>query len=864
MKKNSTEFIDRSLLLYGIMFGAENDCGFRPQLPIFLKLCRDDVWGVRKVRSVANNYSYPTCSRVIFSPSSPPPPPPPLSLSLSCGVCIVQACADVFSEVSSCCNLGTRHDTLTPSFLRLLQDESRWVRKAAFQYLGSFIATFYVPELSATPPCDESSLDPLGDSVLMDNSLLTPSSYTPSPPPDDREEGEGGGESNQQETKSNDEKNNRDVQAMGNDKADIDREKVSQDQQESIEGERANDQSEPFFYFSNQQGPLEDQERTDRNQQEAKADKQEVTGRPEGGEIPQLHVDPHSEDSSSVESKGSESVEKLVLDVGGKVPNEGGVPVNHQIKQRTNSAEEVTTVTTGESSNGERVEGGSSVVKGDENLNRESGQGESESCRLDSDVGTREEGREEEGRSEQADGEVESSESEREGSGETPDAEPESQGKGEGERERSKVPASSKENEVAGETHSESESEAPNAGEVEKEVASGEPNLESGTAGNDEDEEGKSVESSGKEDALGGSEESRDSTREGDDGSTSGVASESVTVVGDVTGGESTPEGERRTAESVKESCEGGGGGGGDGGREEGNQSKIEGDGVADSRTSEPDTSSTPGQATEGGVDTSSTPGQVTEGGVDASSTPGQVTESGVDASSTPGQVTEGGVDASSTPGQATEGGVDASSTPGQATEGGVDASSTPGQATEGGVDASSTPGQATEGGVDASSTPGQATEGGVDASSTPGQVTEGGVDASSTPGQATEGGVDASSTPGQVTEGGVDASSTPGQATEGGVDASSTPGQVTEGGVEGERQPSERQSSEEAASQSATPQSFPPVSVQDYCRTCRLILLSVDSKSPSLPFLPLFPSLSAGSSSASHGCRSRDGAGVP
>ena len=643
----------------------------------------------------------------------------------------------MFSEVSSCCNLGTRHDTLTPSFLRLLQDESRWVRKAAFQYLGSFIATFYVPELSATPPCDESSLDPLGDSVLMDNSLLTPSSYTPSPPPDDRGEGEGGGEPNfnQQETKSNDEKNNsRDVQAISDDKAGIDREKVSQDQQESIEGERTNGQSEPFFYFSNQQGPLEDQEGTDRDQQgplkdqegtdrdqqEAKADKQEVTGTPEGGEIPQLHVDPHSEDSSSVESKGSESVEKLVIDVGGKVPNEGGVPVNHQIKQRTNSAEEVATVTTGESSNGERVEGGSSVVKGEENLDRESGQGERESCRPDSDDGMREEGREGEGRSEQADGEVESSESEREGSGETPDAEPESQGKGEGEREWSKVPASSKENEVAGETHSESESEAPNADEVEKEIASGEPNLESGTAGNDEDEEGKSVESSGKEDALGESEESRDSTREGDDGSTSGVASESVTVVGDVTGGKSTPEGERRTAESVKESCEGGGGGGGEEGREEGNQSKIEGDGVADSRTSEPDTNSTPGQATEGGVD----------------------------------------------------------------------ASSTPGQATEGGVDASSTPGQATEGGVDASSTPGQATEGGVDASS-----------------------------------------------------------------AQGERQPSEKQSS---ASQSATPQSFPPVSVQDYCRTCRLVLLSVDSKSRS------FLSSPAGSSSASHGCRSRDGAGVP
>ena len=62
------------------------------------------------------------------------------------------------------------------------------VRKAAFQYLGTFIATFYVPsESDATSVCDDSSLDPLGDSVLMDNSLLPPS---PSPEPGKEEEEE--------------------------------------------------------------------------------------------------------------------------------------------------------------------------------------------------------------------------------------------------------------------------------------------------------------------------------------------------------------------------------------------------------------------------------------------------------------------------------------------------------------------------------------------------------------------------------------------------------------------------------------------------------------------------------------------------
>lgn len=58
---------------------------FTTQLPLFLKLCKDEVWGVRK------------------------------------------ACADVFPDISLACNLGTRHDRLTPSYLKLLHDESRWV-----------------------------------------------------------------------------------------------------------------------------------------------------------------------------------------------------------------------------------------------------------------------------------------------------------------------------------------------------------------------------------------------------------------------------------------------------------------------------------------------------------------------------------------------------------------------------------------------------------------------------------------------------------------------------------------------------------------------------------------------------------------
>lgn len=51
------------------------------------------------------------------------------------------------------------------------------VRKAAYQSLGPFISTFYVP-ISETPSPENTSLDPLGDSVLLDNSLVESSALT--------------------------------------------------------------------------------------------------------------------------------------------------------------------------------------------------------------------------------------------------------------------------------------------------------------------------------------------------------------------------------------------------------------------------------------------------------------------------------------------------------------------------------------------------------------------------------------------------------------------------------------------------------------------------------------------------------------
>ena len=70
------------------------------QLPKFFYLCEDGVWGVRK------------------------------------------ACAEAFMPVSGVYSAAVRHSELSPLFVNLLRDESRWVKVAAFQALGHFISTF--------------------------------------------------------------------------------------------------------------------------------------------------------------------------------------------------------------------------------------------------------------------------------------------------------------------------------------------------------------------------------------------------------------------------------------------------------------------------------------------------------------------------------------------------------------------------------------------------------------------------------------------------------------------------------------------------------------------------------------------------
>ncbi|MBN3279815.1 PP4R1 phosphatase, partial [Polyodon spathula] len=69
----------------------------------FFELCSDSVWGIRK------------------------------------------ACAECFMTVSNSTSPEVRRTKLSPLFISLISDPSRWVRQAAFQSLGRFISTFVNP-----------------------------------------------------------------------------------------------------------------------------------------------------------------------------------------------------------------------------------------------------------------------------------------------------------------------------------------------------------------------------------------------------------------------------------------------------------------------------------------------------------------------------------------------------------------------------------------------------------------------------------------------------------------------------------------------------------------------------------------------
>ncbi|KAH9374137.1 hypothetical protein HPB48_005406 [Haemaphysalis longicornis] len=111
-------------------------------LPSFVRLCQDSSCHIRK--SCASHFGefFDVLGHVriqenlgVFQ-----------RLCEDSGWVVRKACADAFMSVSCVCSLATRRSSLAPIFLALLDDQSRWVRIAAFHILGPFIFTFADPE----------------------------------------------------------------------------------------------------------------------------------------------------------------------------------------------------------------------------------------------------------------------------------------------------------------------------------------------------------------------------------------------------------------------------------------------------------------------------------------------------------------------------------------------------------------------------------------------------------------------------------------------------------------------------------------------------------------------------------------------
>ena len=77
-----------------------------------------------------------------------------------------KACADVFMPVSCVCSPSVRKTELSPVFVNLLKDHSRWVRMTAYQALGPFISTFADSNITSLLHNDN------GEIVITDRELL--------------------------------------------------------------------------------------------------------------------------------------------------------------------------------------------------------------------------------------------------------------------------------------------------------------------------------------------------------------------------------------------------------------------------------------------------------------------------------------------------------------------------------------------------------------------------------------------------------------------------------------------------------------------------------------------------------------------
>uniref|UniRef100_A0A023FIK7 Serine/threonine-protein phosphatase 4 regulatory subunit 1 n=1 Tax=Amblyomma cajennense TaxID=34607 RepID=A0A023FIK7_AMBCJ len=110
-------------------------------LPRFISLCQDASFHLRKV--CAANYG--DFSSIVGQEYTEDNLPVFQMLCEDCVWGVRKACAEVFMPVSCVCSLVIRRSNLAPLFLCLLDDQSRWVRIAAFQALGPFISTFANP-----------------------------------------------------------------------------------------------------------------------------------------------------------------------------------------------------------------------------------------------------------------------------------------------------------------------------------------------------------------------------------------------------------------------------------------------------------------------------------------------------------------------------------------------------------------------------------------------------------------------------------------------------------------------------------------------------------------------------------------------
>eukprot|EP00116_Pleurobrachia_bachei_P001346 sb/3461608/ len=106
----------------------------------FLDLCSDQLLHVRKCCATSFAKFCQVCDRVTVEQKLLP------ALQLLCGDTIWgvrKACAEGFTIISEGVSQRARVQILTPLFLRLLDDTSRYVKMAAYQQLGPFITTFH-------------------------------------------------------------------------------------------------------------------------------------------------------------------------------------------------------------------------------------------------------------------------------------------------------------------------------------------------------------------------------------------------------------------------------------------------------------------------------------------------------------------------------------------------------------------------------------------------------------------------------------------------------------------------------------------------------------------------------------------------